>query len=98
MNAPARGGAILTVKVTAGARRTALAGMHAGSLKVLVTAAPEKGKANQAVLSILAAKLGVAKSRLEIIAGHTSATKRIRVALWSQETLEAAIDRLLKGS
>ena len=45
-------------------------------LKVSVTQAPEKGKANKAVIELLAKKLGLKKSQIELIAGETSHQKR----------------------
>jgi hypothetical protein len=50
-----------------------------GTWKVKVAAAPEKGKANRALCAFLAEKLGVAKSKVHIVAGETSQLKRIRV-------------------
>lgn len=49
--------------------------------KVYVTAAPEDGKANEAVIKLLAKALGVAKSSLTITHGLTSREKTIRVHL-----------------
>jgi uncharacterized protein (TIGR00251 family) len=46
-----------------------------GKLKVYVTAAPERGKANEAAISLLAARLGVAKGRISILRGHRSKNK-----------------------
>lgn len=45
--------------------------------KIYVTVVPEDGKANDAVIKLLAKKLGVAKSDLTIIKGHTSREKTI---------------------
>jgi uncharacterized protein len=50
-----------------------------GTWRVKVAAAPEKGKANRALCEFIAEKLGVAKSRVRIVSGETSAHKRIRV-------------------
>ena len=50
-----------------------------GTWKVKVAAAPEKGKANRALIEFLAEHLGVAKSRIRITSGETSQLKRIRV-------------------
>ena len=44
-----------------------------------IAAAPEKGKANRALLDFLAQHLGVAKSRIHIVSGETSQLKRIHV-------------------
>jgi len=48
-------------------------------LRVYVTVVPEDGKANAAVLKLLAKALGVPKSRLEIVRGHTARDKVVRV-------------------
>ncbi len=50
-----------------------------GSLKVRVTAPPEKGKANERVIRLLARQLGVAQSRVEILVGQTSSRKTVRI-------------------
>jgi uncharacterized protein (TIGR00251 family) len=68
------------VKVVPKSSRTELVGyLPDGTWKVKVAAAPEKGKANRALCEFLAEKLGVAKSKVHIIAGETSQLKRIRV-------------------
>jgi uncharacterized protein len=70
----------LRVKVIPKSSRTELAGVLAdGTWKVKVAAVPEKGKANRALCEFIAEKLGVAKSRVRIIAGETSQLKRIRI-------------------
>jgi uncharacterized protein len=50
-----------------------------GRVKVYVTAAPEKGKANKAVIELLAKYYGVSKSLITIIQGQTSTHKKIAV-------------------
>jgi uncharacterized protein (TIGR00251 family) len=68
------------VKVTPKSSRTEFTGyLPDGTWKVKVAAAPEKGKANRALCEFLAEKLGVAKSRVRIVAGETSHVKRIHV-------------------
>ncbi len=70
----------LRVKVIPKSSRTELAGiLPDGTWKVKVAAAPEKGKANRELIEFLAQKLGVAKTRIHIVSGETSALKRIRV-------------------
>ena len=70
----------IRVKVVPKSSKTELAGYLAdGTWKVKVAAVPEKGKANAALIEFLAEKLGVAKSRIHIVAGETSPHKRIRV-------------------
>ncbi len=48
-------------------------------LKIKVTSPPEDGKANLAIIKILAKELGIPKSSLELVAGATSRQKRIRI-------------------
>lgn len=70
----------LRVKVIPKSSRTELAAvLPDGTWKVKVAAAPEKGKANQALCEFIAKKLNVSKSRVRIVSGKTSAIKRIRV-------------------
>ena len=74
------GSLMLDVKVIPRARAGEVLELMAnGVLKVKVTAVPEKGKANAEVCAVLAAYLGVAKSHVEVILGHTSQQKRVRV-------------------
>ncbi len=70
----------IRVKVVPKSSKTELAGYLAdGTWKVKVAAVAEKGKANLALIEFLAERLGVAKSRIHIVAGETSPHKRIRV-------------------
>ena len=69
----------LAVRVTPGARSESLE-VAEGKLLAKVRARPEGGKANDAVIALLAAALGVAPSRLELLRGATSREKLIRIA------------------
>jgi hypothetical protein len=54
-------------------------GEHAGALKVAVTAAPERGKANKALVETLAAALDVKRSQIQLVAGEASQDKRFLI-------------------
>jgi uncharacterized protein YggU (UPF0235/DUF167 family) len=82
---------VFYVKVIAGSSRTALAGVQNGMLKIKLSAAPEKGKANQALVDFLADKLGIKKKFIRITAGLTSKVKQITA---EQITPEALIEKL----
>jgi hypothetical protein len=70
----------IRIKVVPKSSKTELAGiLPDGTWKVKVAAAPEKGKANRALVEFLAEHLGVAKSRIRIVSGETSQLKRIQV-------------------
>lgn len=68
----------LAVRVTPGARSEALE-IEGGRLLAKVRAKPQDGKANDAVRDLLAAALGLAPSRLELLRGATSREKQFRV-------------------
>ncbi len=84
-------GVVLKVKALPGSRRNEIKGIHAGSLKVAVTAAAEKGKANQAVLALLANALRLRPRQLEIIQGSTSPSKSVLIHELDSQTVR---DRL----
>ncbi|MCJ2184260.1 DUF167 domain-containing protein [Novosphingobium sp. 1949] len=68
----------LAVRVTPGAKVEALA-IRDGQLTAKVRAKPQDGKANAAVRALLAAGLGLAPSRLELLRGETSREKQFRI-------------------
>lgn len=71
---------LLSIKVSPRSSRTRWIGrMEDGTLKVALAAPPEKGKANEELLEFLAAEFGVARSQVELIAGHASTAKRVRL-------------------
>lgn len=61
---------------------------------VRVTAAPEGGKANDAVVALLAKRLGVAKGRVSIVRGHKSRDKTVLI---DDVTLEEVLAILTSG-
>lgn len=67
------------VKVQARARREGIAGVHDGALRVRVTAPPVEGRANRAVLTLLAERLRVSRGSIKIAAGERSPLKLIEV-------------------
>lgn len=73
-------GVIIPVRVRAGARRTGVAGEHDGALRIDVSAAPEKGKANRAVAKVLAQVLHAPQSAVTLISGAASNQKRFLAA------------------
>lgn len=70
----------IRVKVIPKSSRDEISGpLEDGTWKVKVTAAPERGKANAAVCELIADHFKIPKSRVEVIAGHTSHLKQVRV-------------------
>ena len=72
-------GTRLTVKVSPNAKREVIVGLHGGALKIAVIAQPQKGKANKAVIALLAEALGVAARQVEIVRGQTASLKTVVV-------------------
>ena len=62
-----------------GASREGIAGWLGDALKVRVSAPPEKGKANAAVESLIAAALAVPRSDVRIVSGHGTARKVVEI-------------------
>lgn len=72
-------GAAFLVKAHAGAGRDAVTGVHDRMVKVDVSAAPEKGKANQAIVRLLAKVLKTPPRAMVLLAGETNPKKRFGV-------------------
>ena len=84
---------LFSVKVQPKASADRIVGEHAGMLKVSVTAAPQKGKANAAVIALLSKEIGLPKSRIEIVHGVTSRTKTLRIRGTTKEALSTLLKR-----
>ena len=91
------GGVLLPVQAHPKARPNAITGEHDGRLKVSVTQAPEKSKANQAIRSMLAEALAIKKAQLRLVSGETSAKKQFLVTGESLDSLRARIAQCLEG-
>jgi uncharacterized protein len=82
------------LKVVPGASRTRIAGVLGNALKVAVSAAPEGGKANAAVIELLASALKLKKADLEIVSGHTQPRKRVAVRGVTEQVLRARLGQV----
>jgi uncharacterized protein len=75
------GGVELALHVQPGARRAGLVGEHGGRLKLSVAAPPADGRANEAVLQLVADLLAVPRRAVELVSGATARDKRVKVTL-----------------
>jgi len=82
---PDGSGSRLRLRVSAGASRSRVVGVHGEALKVAVAAAPERGKANREVIRLVAETFGVAPRDVAIVAGETSPDKVVRLPLGTGE-------------
>lgn len=81
---PVKNGYRIACRVTPKSSRNGVDGLYTGadgrlSLKVRVTAAPEKGKANAALIKLLAKETGLAPSTMSVISGEQSRNKLILI-------------------
>jgi hypothetical protein len=88
-------GATLAVRAQPRARKNAVVGEQANALKVAVTASPEDGRANSALVEVLRDWLGVKRSQLELVGGATSRNKVILVREVTAEGLMTLINSKL---
>ena len=82
------GGVVFIAKIVPGSSgKTRLCGLLDGMVKIKVSAAPEKGKANKCLLKFLAEQLDVKTNAINIISGQTSPVKHVQVLDISASTL-----------
>jgi hypothetical protein len=72
-------GALLSVKLQPRASKTEIGAPLGGELKIKVTAPPVDSAANQALIELLAERLGCARGRVELVRGQTSRHKTIKL-------------------
>jgi uncharacterized protein len=89
------GGASFELRVQPRAARSAVVGVHAGALKLSLTAAPVDGGANDALLRLLAGWLDVRRAQLELLRGEHSRAKVVHVAGLNAADLRAKLSRRL---
>jgi len=80
----------LKVKVVPSSSRNEIVGWLGEALKIKVTAPPEKGKANEAVVELLAAALDIATDDVIVVSGHASPAKVVAVSGMDDETIRKA--------
>ena len=69
----------LNIKVVPGARKDRIAGRYGDGCKLQVSAPPEDGKANRAVIELLAHALAIKPAQIAIVRGHTQARKVVQI-------------------
>jgi uncharacterized protein len=69
----------LALRVSPGARTNAVVGRHGEGWKVRVAAPPERGRANEAVVALLAATLGVPARTISVVSGHGGRDKLVEL-------------------
>ena len=85
-----RGGAVrVRVHVQPRATRSEIVGLHGAALKVRLQAPPVDGAANEALVTLLAERLGVARRAVRVVAGASSRAKTVEVEGTTEEAVRA---------
>jgi uncharacterized protein (TIGR00251 family) len=93
------GDIVVRLHVQPGAGKTVVVGRHGDALKVRVAAPPQEGRANEAVLALVAATFGVERARVELASGQASRAKRVRIgAMDADEAARHLSDALAAGA
>jgi uncharacterized protein (TIGR00251 family) len=82
-------GLLIDVQVQPKSSQNAIVGLHGEALKVKLNAPPVEGKANKALIKMMAKCLGCPKSDVDIIAGQASRKKRLLVHIAPGASFEA---------
>ena len=70
---------LIRVKVATKASKNAIVGVRNGELLISVTAVPENGKANEAIVKLLSKSFKCAKSKINLISGSKSKNKLFKI-------------------
>jgi|SRR5436190_18556027 len=88
-------GILIAVRAQPGARKAGVLGVQARALKLAVTAPPEDGRANAALVELLRDLLGLKRSQVELHSGATGRNKKLLVRGVSRAELAVMIAGLL---
>ena len=92
------GQVVLRLSVSPGAGRSLVVGRHGDALKVRVGAPPERGRANAAVVDLVASVLGVPKGDVQVVGGETSRSKRVAVGGLAADEVDRRLEAALEAS
>lgn len=93
-----RDGVLLTIKAVPSARTNECVILRNGEVTIRVTQAADKGKANQAIMTVLAEKLGIAPSRVALVRGHTARRKTLLLLGCTVSDVERQLPSQTAGS
>ena len=88
----------ISVTVSPGAARSELVGRHGDGWKARVAAPPERGRANEALVELLAKALGVPRSTVRVVSGQSAKAKVVEVDGLAAEDVELRLARPLSSS
>ena len=86
-------GIVVSVKVQPNSSKARVVGEYADQIKIAVTVAPEKGKANKAIIKLFAKWLGIKSLDIQIISGETSSDKELFIRNITEEDLNKLVSQ-----
>jgi uncharacterized protein len=84
-------GCAIAVRVHPGARKDGVTGLHAGAVKISLSTPPTDGRANEALIALLAELLRVPRTRISLVSGATNRSKLLRITGKSAAEIQAAL-------
>ena len=84
----------IKIKVLPKSSKTEIIGIEDDMYKIKLTAPPVKGKANKALIELLARRLGIGKRRVEIVSGSRSRLKTVRIHGLSSGEVTSTLNRI----
>jgi uncharacterized protein (TIGR00251 family) len=87
-------GIVFKIHVQPRSAKNMIAGLHGDALKIKLTPPPVDNAANRMCIQFLAKRLGVSKSSIEIVAGHTSRKKQVLLRSDQADLSESAYNHL----
>jgi len=85
--------ATFSIRIQPRASKNEVIQMEGGGIKIRLTAPPVDGAANEALVKFLSDRLDIPKSQIEIVSGHTSKNKIVRIEGISQEESERVLNK-----
>ena len=89
-------GLLIDVRVQPKSSKNAIVGIHGEALKIKLNAPPVEGKANKALIQLVAKLLGCPKSSIEIISGQANRNKRLLIHIDNNCNFESRKESLKK--
>jgi len=89
-------GLLIDVRVQPKSSQNAVVGLHGEALKIKLNAPPVEGKANKALIQLVAKLLKCPKSNVEIVSGQASRNKRLLIHIDNNDDIESLKKSLKK--
>jgi uncharacterized protein len=89
-------GCVLPVRAQPGARKPGIFGAQRGALKIAVTAPPDQGRANKALVEAIREALDLKRSQVVLMSGETSRDKHFLIRGVTTKELVARLTKLLE--